>query len=226
METTFSLFELPGELRNGIYEYVAADDRPFCIKTEEEPLDNRFFVVGSGLILANHQVAYEYYAILQQTALGRGIKIVAQVHNFEFDHVICFLRFSLRGERKLARMNRKLIIELSISDLGHANSRPSLANWRDFCAGINISIGYGFHYGAFHRYQDIAVCGEVGVFNWTRDVARHWRQLTEEMGDATGTAMHEAWRRWTRLYIRHNCEAFCKGVEHPDEAVVMPVYAV
>ncbi|KAK3114078.1 hypothetical protein LTR53_007972 [Teratosphaeriaceae sp. CCFEE 6253] len=85
-----SLFDLPAELRTGIYEYVSANTSDVYLSPRTKTL-----VPRSGLVLANKQVRSEFLAVQVFHP-----EITTTVTGFDFGHVITFMNKQAKFDHK------------------------------------------------------------------------------------------------------------------------------
>lgn len=136
------LFELPAELRNKIYEYVALDSKAVLHFKRRGKL-----ATSSALIRTARQINDEYFGMLYVTAP----EIRATVKDFDFGHIITF--FNTLSERELNALptlnkptSRKLLIRVEVTEICPAYP-DSLHRWLRRCQnttkkGTNIDVQY------------------------------------------------------------------------------------
>ncbi|KAK4888383.1 hypothetical protein LTR27_012706 [Elasticomyces elasticus] len=139
-----SLLALPAELRNKIYEFYISD-------TETAPILANGSVGEISLARVNHQLRREMLE-MWQTQYQSAVKVIEfKVHNFDFDHVIEYLKQSRAEVRDIlekGRLDIRLTFSTKMSISGEAvygRYRQTLQNWMDFCSGDSpISVCYNF----------------------------------------------------------------------------------
>lgn len=135
------LLELPAEIRNSIYEEVAADSQALISRRHRGTLLSK-----SGLGRLSRQVRSEYHAALYLYAP----KITARVKNSDFGHVVTFLnRLSDAEMRALPSVqvasNRRVTLELELGS--DRVDYDLLRRWLRRCGhptkrGTNIGFSY------------------------------------------------------------------------------------
>ncbi|TKA73292.1 hypothetical protein B0A55_06064 [Friedmanniomyces simplex] len=134
---------LPAELRNNIYEFASLADTPFQLKPRCKVQQARHLLTTCPLILTNHEVAEEYYAVLAKLSItDPHIKLLARVTDFNFRHLIRFLTTEISAPQLAeAGAAKRLIIELTITAVGSINPER-YSDWVNFCQKRGVSAGY------------------------------------------------------------------------------------
>lgn len=129
MDQHSAFLELPPELRNIIYEYVALDEpHPIVIKKKLRPKKGHHIAARSDLILVSRQISEEYTSVIQQVALWPGINLKTRVHDLNFRHVERYLA-SLRSHRAFVPEDAKTVeVHLTIKSCSGIDSEP-FASW-------------------------------------------------------------------------------------------------
>lgn len=144
------MLELPGELRNQIYEYVANHERYLQIKPKLRPKKKLHIAARHGLVLANRQILDEYIGIVQDVAAETDITLVARVHDFNFRHLEKYLS-TIRNYSPRDENDGKLVhVDLIINECNHFDTE-SFASWvsednrTGFCWTYSVDDAFSGH---------------------------------------------------------------------------------
>ncbi|KAK5729685.1 hypothetical protein LTR17_011762 [Elasticomyces elasticus] len=140
------LLALPAELRNKIYEFYISNTKTASILANGS--------VGEiALARVNHQLRREILEIWQ-TQYQSAVKVIEfKVHNFDFDHVIEYLKQIPADVRdtmisKGANLHLTLTFSTKMNISGnrvYGRYRQTLQNWLDFCTGgSTVAVCYDF----------------------------------------------------------------------------------
>ena len=133
---------LPAELRNNIYEYAALADQPFCLNPRLKVQQARHIISTSPLILANHEVAEEYYSVLATLLMTTNATILARVTDFKFRHLIRFITTQMfTTQVPDMRVAKRLIVELILTSPNQIEPEK-YSDWLAFCNKWELSAGY------------------------------------------------------------------------------------
>ncbi|TKA73296.1 hypothetical protein B0A55_06071 [Friedmanniomyces simplex] len=143
MASSSPFLALPAELRNNIYGFASLADTPYQLKPRCKVQQARHLLTTCPLILTNHEVAEEYYAVLAKlSTTNPQIKLLARVTDFNFRHLIRFLTTEISGPQLAeAGAAKRLIIELTITAVGSIDPER-YSDWVNFCQKRDVSAGY------------------------------------------------------------------------------------
>ncbi|KAK5737926.1 hypothetical protein LTR17_006366 [Elasticomyces elasticus] len=142
MDSLSPFLELPAELRNLIYEFVALEDEPYRLKTRFKVKQARHIITTSSLILASHEIAEEYYSVLAKLSLTSHVKILARVTDFNFRHVIRFIKTEMSASQIAdAASAKRLLVELVVSNIECVDP-DTYSVWLKFCKRNGVRAGY------------------------------------------------------------------------------------
>ncbi|KAK3640988.1 hypothetical protein LTR56_011638 [Elasticomyces elasticus] len=140
------LLALPAELRNKIYEFYISDK-------ETAPILANGSVGEISLARVNHQLRREMLE-MWQTQYQSAVKVIEfKVHNFDFDHVIEYLKQIPADVRDMmVSEGGKLHLTLTFStkmnisgNVVYGRYRQTLQNWLHFCTGgSTVAVCYDF----------------------------------------------------------------------------------
>lgn len=168
MDNHCAFLELPPELRNIIYEYVACNYDKFKIKNKRLGEDNRSIATRSSLALANRQISGEYTSVVQNVAFWDDVCLDARVTDFNFRPLKTFL--SKLNPRHFYAINGtgKLWVELVISRSQNLDIE-NYGSWIAFCESKGIDLVYHVSPGiSGHRYPEWPPVGWVHGFKRCR----------------------------------------------------------
>lgn len=119
-----SLLGLPPEIRNQIYEHVAASTTLIIA-----PLRPRKPPAPSGLLLACRQTQREYRSLLLSTA-----EIIVQITGYSFDNLIRVLEKLRKEDVASLSNNSQLRVTFFLSHVPTREDRQNLRSWSDYRA--------------------------------------------------------------------------------------------
>ncbi|KAK3722468.1 hypothetical protein LTR37_002460 [Vermiconidia calcicola] len=117
--------KLPPELRNTIYEMLVVDFLPYARIRAGGTLDR------PALSAVCHQLREEVLAF-DSFIIAQARTITAEVHNFDFSHVISFIHGLTWEQIYDIQVNQSLSIRLTI-DKNAAAAQEDLKRWLHFC---------------------------------------------------------------------------------------------
>jgi hypothetical protein len=115
-----SLFDLPPELRNNIYEYAFAT-------TLQVKLQDGELLSNHALLGASRQLRSEALPVLRRYALLSAQKIYVVVNEFDFGELIRFLGSLNDEQRNAINQNHSLRLTLTLTENGE-KQRDSLTD--------------------------------------------------------------------------------------------------
>ena len=101
------LLKLPAELRNTIYEMLAWDTVTVRVGSRGSIIDQ------TPLLATCHHIRNEALLTLERCSLLAARSITAEVHNFDFSHILTFIE-STSGSYVHAMQGKRLCIDLSL----------------------------------------------------------------------------------------------------------------
>ncbi|KAK5680527.1 ferrochelatase hem15 [Elasticomyces elasticus] len=116
-----TIFDLPGEIRNHIYEYAASDTVLYLPSLEERR--KKISIPVCGLLLASKCCRKEFLPLLYSTA-----PLVVDVLDFDFRRIMCIVGSLYSTELKAMRANNTLILRLRTLNCTKANM-DGLRRW-------------------------------------------------------------------------------------------------
>jgi hypothetical protein len=126
--SAITFFDLPGEIRNQIYELSArnatlriVDSSNLSKKSKTPRVDSNSF---PGLLLASKRCRQEYLPILLSTAY-----IEASITNFDFKNVMRVIAGLYSTELRALRNNTNLVLSLLVPSGGSQNEFMNIRRW-------------------------------------------------------------------------------------------------
>lgn len=141
MDTYCAFLELPPELRNIIYEYVAINEGGLHIKRRQKPKNGQHIAALSGLTLASSQIHSEYVAVVQEVSLWPDVKLRVSVRDFDFRHLRKFISTLRKREPFQPDENKIVRVNLAISACNNIDTER-LANWLSLDDRIGLHFTY------------------------------------------------------------------------------------
>ncbi|KAK5692599.1 ferrochelatase hem15 [Elasticomyces elasticus] len=158
-----TIFDLPGELRNHIYEYAASDIVLYLPSIEERR--KKISIPVCGLLLASKCCRKEFLPLLYSTA-----PLVVDVLDFDFRRIMCIVGSLYSTELKAMRANNTLILHLRTLNCTRANM-DGLRRWLAHRADSLDRLPW--------RYEVFVAdtVGRAGCFRQSREVAYYGDRL-------------------------------------------------
>jgi hypothetical protein len=126
--STITFFDLPGEIRNQIYELSAHNATLRIVEnsSSRKPKASRAVDPTSmpGLLLASKRCRQEYLPILLSTAY-----IEASITNFDFKNVMRVIAGLFPTELRALRENTNLVLSLLVPSSGSQNEFANIRRW-------------------------------------------------------------------------------------------------
>ena len=163
-----TFFDLPAEVRNAIYELLAAETVLTLPPPEERKKRIAGIIPQCGLVLASRQCRQEFLPLFYSTS-----PVVIDIRDFDFSNIIRVIGSLYSTELKALRANHNLIIRLRTLNCTRANLdelRRWLVNRADSLDRLP------FRYEVF--LTDPA--GRIGCFRQSREIT-FYRERLERM---------------------------------------------
>lgn len=179
MSDTMSLYcaflELPPELRNIIYEYVARNEDALLIKKRVRPKHGHYIAAHSGLVLVNRQISEEYVSIVQTVSLWSDILLYVWIHDFNFCPLQRYIS-ALQLHEPFTSEERKVVqVHLTISACENIHAER-FASWVSF----HDRKGMRMHYEVEDAYSGHAFPMAPPLYGDLSIVRSHFPRSAEE----------------------------------------------
>lgn len=123
--STVTFFDLPGEIRNQIYELCANNSVLRIVDTNKKSKSaSKEPIAIPGLLLASTRCRQEYLPILLSTAY-----IEASIVNFDFKHVMRVIGGLYNTELKALRANTNLVLSLLVPSSSSHQEFTNIRRW-------------------------------------------------------------------------------------------------
>ncbi|KAK5124683.1 hypothetical protein LTR85_001396 [Meristemomyces frigidus] len=181
---TSPLLKLPAELRNDIYERLAW-------LTETIKIGSAGCIAAETALLAIcHQIRDEALPVIRHIALLSASTIRADVHNFDFAHVIEFIASLGHGQIHAIEGKRFRRISISMDEL-YKKRQSGLMDWLSHCNGPAFS--------AFKAVTEHVFIPKLHIEPLTYGDTFEWEVQYSSKGDWEGWRLYETSRR---AYLR------------------------